>query len=189
MKIRRVVTGHDEDGKAVVKWDSELESVSGRPGFYRSEMWATKQLPPVLTDEIIFVTADGSRGVKGHIKEGMKVLADRGEKIDHAHFVGCTFMMMLSAEATKPYNIPTIVSLNTLMVDGTGMCGVCRVLVDGNTKFACVDGPDFDGHLINWDNVFQRKKAYEGEENLAYQFHKCRVDGAMTKDAKSQEAV
>ncbi|MCK5151445.1 MAG: sulfide/dihydroorotate dehydrogenase-like FAD/NAD-binding protein, partial [Candidatus Thorarchaeota archaeon] len=130
-----------------------------------------------------------SRGVRGHIKDGMKVLSDRGEKIDHSHFVGCTFMMMLSAEATKPYGIPTIVSLNTLMVDGTGMCGVCRVLVDGNTKFACVDGPDFDGHMVNWDMVFARKRGYEGEENLAYQFHKCRVDGAISQNAKSQEAV
>ena len=145
-----------------------------------------------VADEIIIVTADGSRGVKGHIKEGMKVLADRGEKIDHAHFVGCTFMMMLSAEATKPHDIPTIVSLNTLMVDGTGMCGVCRVLVDGETKFACVDGPDFDGHLVDWNMVFARKRAYEGEENLAYQFHKCRVDGAISdtaKTGKTQEAV
>ncbi len=142
-----------------------------------------------VTDEIIIVTADGSRGVRGHIKDGMKVLSDRGERIDHSHFVGCTFMMMLSAEATKPYGIPTIVSLNTLMVDGTGMCGVCRVLVDGNTKFACVDGPDFDGHMVNWDIVFARKRAYEGEENLAYQFHKCRVDGAISKNTKSQEAV
>ncbi|NIR15018.1 MAG: sulfide/dihydroorotate dehydrogenase-like FAD/NAD-binding protein, partial [Desulfobacterales bacterium] len=113
---------------------------------------------------IIVVTADGSRGVTGHIKDGMKFLEERKEKIDHAHFVGCTFMMMLSAEATKPYGIPTIVSLNTLMVDGTGMCGVCRVLVDGQTKFACVDGPDFDGHLVDWDLVFARKRAYEGEE-------------------------
>ena len=87
-----------------------------------------------VTDEIIIVTADGSRGVTGHIKDGMKFLEERNEKIDHAHFVGCTFMMMLSAEATKPYGIPTIVSLNTLMVDGTGMCGVCRVLVDGEIR-------------------------------------------------------
>jgi len=142
-----------------------------------------------VTDEIIIVTADGSRGVKGHIKDGMKELSDRGEKIHHSHFVGCTFMMMLSAEATKPHGIPTIVSLNTLMIDGTGMCGVCRVLVDGSTKFACVDGPDFDGHNVNWDIVFARKRAYEGEENLAYQFHKCRVDGAKSQKAKSQEAV
>ncbi|MFW9851224.1 MAG: sulfide/dihydroorotate dehydrogenase-like FAD/NAD-binding protein [Candidatus Thorarchaeota archaeon] len=142
-----------------------------------------------VTDEIIIVTADGSRGVRGHIKDGMKVLSDRGEKIDHSHFVGCTFMMMLSAEATKPYGIPTIVSLNTLMIDGTGMCGVCRVMVDGNMRFACVDGPDFDGHLVDWDMVFARKRAYEGEENLAYQFHKCRIDGAISPHSKSQEAV
>jgi ferredoxin--NADP+ reductase len=73
------------------------------------------------------------------------------------------------------------------MVDGTGMCGVCRVLVNGETKFACVDGPDFDGHKVDWEMVFARKRAYEGEENLAYQFYKCKMDGAITENAK--EAV
>jgi len=144
-----------------------------------------------VADELMIVTADGSRGVKGHIAEGLKTLTDRNEKIDHAHFVGCTFMMMLSAEATKPHDIPTIVSLNTLMVDGTGMCGVCRVEVGGITKFACVDGPDFDGHQVNWDMVFARKGAYVAEENMAYQFYRCSMDGASMERSeigKEEEA-
>ncbi len=137
-----------------------------------------------VADELIIVTADGSRGVKGHVAEGLKTLTDNNEKIDHAHFVGCTFMMMLSAEATKPHGIPTTVSLNTLMVDGTGMCGVCRVEVGGITKFACVDGPDFDGHQVNWDMVFARKGAYFAEENMAYQFYRCGMERALTKTDK-----
>lgn len=133
-------------------------------------------------DEVIIATADGSRGVRGHVWEAIKILEERGEKIDHAHFVGCTYMMMTSSRATEPAGIPTIVSLNSLMVDGTGMCGCCRVLVGGETKFACVDGPDFNGHLVDWDNVFARAGAYVGEENLAYQFHQSRADGAIKDD-------
>jgi ferredoxin--NADP+ reductase len=140
-----------------------------------------------VTDELVVITADGSRGVKGHIAEGLKALVERSEKIDHAHFVGCTFMMMLSAEATRPHDIPTTVSLNTLMVDGTGMCGVCRVEVGGITKFACVDGPDFDGHQVNWEMVFARKGAYAAEENMAYQFHGLSLDGAAKKESKGHQ--
>jgi ferredoxin--NADP+ reductase len=88
-----------------------------------------------VADEVIIATADGSRGVRGHVWEAIKILEERGEKIDHAHFVGCTYMMMTSSRATEPAGIPTIVSLNSLMVDGTGMCGCCRVLVGGETKF------------------------------------------------------
>ena len=135
-----------------------------------------------VADEVIIATADGSRGVRGHVWESFKILVERGENIDHAHFVGCTYMMMTSSKATEPAGIPTIVSLNSLMVDGTGMCGCCRVLVGGETKFSCVDGPDFDGHLVDWDNVFARAGAYVADENLAYQFHQSRVDGAIKDD-------
>jgi len=143
-----------------------------------------------VVDELLIATADGSRGVKGHIAEALKTVTERNERIDHAHFVGCTYMMMISAEATKPHDIPTIVSLNTLMVDGTGMCGVCRVEVGGITKFACVDGPDFDGHQVNWDMVFARKGAYVAEENMAYQFYRCGMDGApMEGSGASRDEV
>jgi len=129
-----------------------------------------------VADELMITTSDGSRGLKGHVKDAVQILIDRGEKLDHAHFVGCTFMMMVSSEATRTAKIPTIVSLNALMVDGTGMCGCCRVLVGGKTKFACVDGPDFDGHKVDWDNVASREGAYVADEHLAYQFYQLKED-------------
>ncbi len=129
-----------------------------------------------VADEVLITTSDGSLGIKGHAHDAVKILVERGEKIDHAHFVGCTYMMMTSSNATKEWNIPTVVSLAALMVDGTGMCGCCRVLVGGETKFACVDGPDFDGHLVDWDMVAKRQGAYVLDENLAYQFYKIRED-------------
>ncbi len=141
-----------------------------------------------VVDDLYVATADGSRGIKGHIPEALPHILEKEGKIDHAHFVGCTYMMMISCNGTKSYEIPTIASLNTLMVDGTGMCGVCRVEVGGLTKFACVDGPDFDGHQVNWDLVFARKSAYVVEENLAYQFHKCRNVGAIIKAPGTQQS-
>jgi ferredoxin--NADP+ reductase len=142
-----------------------------------------------VVDELYIVTADGSRGLKGHVPEALPHILEKEGKIDHAHFIGCTYMMMVSARGTKEHDIPTTVALNTLMIDGTGMCGVCRVEVNGQTKFACVDGPDFDGHSVNWDMVFARKHAYVAEENMAYQFHKCRSDGALIEGAKKQKEV
>ncbi|MFW9808321.1 MAG: sulfide/dihydroorotate dehydrogenase-like FAD/NAD-binding protein [Candidatus Thorarchaeota archaeon] len=142
-----------------------------------------------VVDDLYIVTGDGSRGIKGHVKEALPHILEKEGKIDHAHFVGCTYMMMVSSQGTKPHNIPTIAALNTLMVDGTGMCGVCRVEVAGETRFACVDGPDFDAHKVNWDLVFARKRAYVVEENLAFQFHRCRQDGAILKENQTQKEV
>ncbi|MGY5876834.1 MAG: sulfide/dihydroorotate dehydrogenase-like FAD/NAD-binding protein [Candidatus Thorarchaeota archaeon] len=142
-----------------------------------------------VSDEVVIASGDGSRGIKGHVKEALKVLIDeQGQKFDYAHFVGCTYMMMVSSQGTKPYGIPTTVALNALMVDGTGMCGCCRVEVGGSTKFACVDGPDFDGHQVNWDKVFERAHAYSAEENMSYQFLQCKRDGAV-KATKGQKEV
>jgi ferredoxin--NADP+ reductase len=142
-----------------------------------------------VCDELIITTSDGSRGIKGHVRDVVDQLIKRGEKIDHAHFVGCTFMMMQSSKATSPHKVPTIVSLNALMVDGTGMCGCCRVNVGGETKFACVDGPDFDGHQVDWDMVASRAGAYVPDENLAYQFYHIKEDGAMKESQEHEEEV
>ena len=142
-----------------------------------------------FVDELYIVTGDGSRGIKGHVKEALPHILEKEGKIDHAHFVGCTYMMMVSSRGTAPHKIPTIAALNTLMVDGTGMCGVCRVEVEGQTRFACVDGPDFDAHKVNWDLVFTRKRSYVAEENLAFQFHRCKQDGAVLKKDVTQKEV
>jgi NAD(P)H-flavin reductase len=115
-----------------------------------------------VCDELRVATKDGSRGIKGGVQEIFADLAGQG--VDMFVAVGCTFMMRMASEATKPSGIPTLVALNPIMVDGTGMCGACRVSVDSRTRFACVDGPVFDGHTVDWDELFSRRGAYTREE-------------------------
>ncbi len=115
-------------------------------------------------DEFLIATKDGSVGTKGGVQEVIAKLVERGEKIDQAFIIGCTFMMMLVSEKTKELGIPTQTALNPIMLDGTGMCGACRVTVSDKTKFTCVDGPFFDGHKINWKELLQRQSAYSKEE-------------------------
>ena len=117
-----------------------------------------------VCDELIIVTKDGSKGIKGGVQEAISMLTDRGEKIDQAYIVGCTFMMMLVCDTTKNLGIPTQTAMNPLMVDGTGMCGCCRVNLGGVTTFACVDGPFLDGLKIDWIELIQRQAAFNLEE-------------------------
>ena len=117
-----------------------------------------------VCDELYLATRDGSRGVKGGVQEVFTDLMNKGVAIDQFVVIGCTFMMRMVTEATKPYGVPTYVALNPIMVDGTGMCGACRVSVSDDTRFACVDGPIFDGHLVDWDEIFSRRAAYAREE-------------------------
>jgi aerobic-type carbon monoxide dehydrogenase small subunit (CoxS/CutS family) len=110
------------------------------------------------------------------------MLVARGEKIDQAYVIGCTFMMMMVSNLAKELGIPTQVALNPIMLDGTGMCGACRVTLEGETKFACVDGPFFDGHQINWEELMMRNTSYQGVEIEALPqktiqlVHACRCD-------------
>ncbi len=117
-----------------------------------------------VCDELIIATKDGSRGTRGGVQEVIVNLVQRGVDVAMFVAVGCTFMMRMAAEATKPLEIPTLVALNPIMVDGTGMCGACRVSIEGRTRFACVDGPFFDGHGVDWDELFSRRSAYSREE-------------------------
>ena len=117
-----------------------------------------------VSDRLIVITRDGSRGLPGHIGKLKTLLADPGVRPDRVIVNGCNYLMMRAAQETRPMDIRTIVSLNTLMIDGTGMCGVCRVTVNSSTKFACVDGPHFDAHEVDWDELTQRRKAYLSEE-------------------------
>jgi NAD(P)H-flavin reductase/ferredoxin/Fe-S-cluster-containing hydrogenase component 2 len=117
-----------------------------------------------VCDELHIATKDGSRGRKGGVQEVFTDLMKQGVSIDQLVAIGCTFMMRMVAEATKPYGVPTYVALNPIMVDGTGMCGACRVSVGEHTRFACVDGPIFDGHAVDWDELFSRRSAYAREE-------------------------
>jgi ferredoxin--NADP+ reductase len=117
-----------------------------------------------ISDEVNYATTDASKGYKGHAHDRLKEDLESGIRYDHIIAVGCTFMMYRISQVTKPFGIKTIVSMNPIMIDGTGMCGACRIEVDGTTKFACVDGPHFDGHLVDWDLILARRKAYLEEE-------------------------
>ncbi len=120
------------------------------------------------SDEVIVMTDDGSYGKKGLVTAGMEEVIQR-EKVHKAFVIGPAIMMKFGSFTTKKYNIPTDVSLNTIMVDGTGMCGACRVSVGGKTKFVCVDGPEFDAFQVNWEEMMMRMGAYKTQEHEAYE--------------------
>jgi len=120
------------------------------------------------SDELIIMTDDGSSGKKGLVTAGMEEVIQR-EKVNSCTIIGPAIMMKFGALTTKKYNIPTEASLNTIMVDGTGMCGACRVSVGGKTKFVCVDGPEFNAHDVNFDEMLSRLGAYKNEEMEAYE--------------------
>ncbi|MFH1322037.1 MAG: sulfide/dihydroorotate dehydrogenase-like FAD/NAD-binding protein [Bacteroidota bacterium] len=142
-KGNKVICYSEARSEFLLYWNDKLEDVS---------------------DEVRYATADGSKGIKGHAWDKLEEDLKSGMKLDLIMAVGCTFMMYRISEITRPYGVKTIVSMNTVMIDGTGMCGACRLVVDGKTKFACVDGPHFDGHKIDWDIVLSRRKAYLEEE-------------------------
>ena len=117
-----------------------------------------------ISDEVLITTDDGSYGIKGFVTNAIEELIKRGEKIDQVTAIGPGVMMKSVAEATRPYGIKTVVSLKPIMVDGTGMCGGCRVQVGEETKFACVDGPEFDGHLVDFRGLMARGRMYRTQE-------------------------
>ena len=120
-----------------------------------------------FSDELFICTDDGSRGTKGFVSNILQNLIDEGKEINIVWAIGPVIMMKVVAELTRKYDLKTIVSLNPIMVDGTGMCGGCRVTVGGETKFACVDGPEFDGHLVDFDNLMLRNRRFIREEEKA----------------------
>jgi ferredoxin--NADP+ reductase len=117
-----------------------------------------------VSDRFVTLTRDGTSGKRGHMGSLPEIVRTLPMRIDRVILNGCNYMMMRGAQETLPLKIKTIVTLNTLMIDGTGMCGVCRVSVSSETKFACVDGPHFDGHQVDWAELTQRRKAYLREE-------------------------
>ena len=140
------------------------------------------------SDELIVMTDDGSYGEKGVVTVGMEKFIEQ-EHIDKVFAIGPPIMMKFCCKLTEKYNIPTDVSLNTIMVDGTGMCGACRLTIGGKTKFVCIDGPEFDGALVDWDEMFKRMgtfKQAEREEMAHFEEHLCKADGdGGTKAEKS----
>ncbi len=117
-----------------------------------------------LADRVLTITRDGTSGYKGHLKRLGEILTLEKIQPDRIIVNGCTFQMMKTSEMTRPLGIKTIVNMNPIMIDGTGMCGVCRLTVGGATKFACVDGPDFDGHEVDWEEFLNRRRIYNPEE-------------------------
>jgi len=124
-----------------------------------------------VSDELYISTDDGSKGYKGFVSDVLKGLIEKGYRFDIVYAIGPPLMMRATSEVTRPHGIKTVVSLNPIMVDGMGMCGACRVTVSGQTKFACIDGPDFDGHQVNFDELIKRLRMYQPKEKLAAQFH------------------
>lgn len=122
-----------------------------------------------VSDQLIVTTDDGSYARKGLVIEPLKELLEGNERIDRVIAVGPSIMMKYCAETTQPFGVKTMVSLNPIMLDGTGMCGCCRVSVGGMTKFACVDGPDFDGHQVDWDLLLARRRIYLDEEKRSFE--------------------
>ncbi|MEI6315922.1 MAG: sulfide/dihydroorotate dehydrogenase-like FAD/NAD-binding protein [Syntrophus sp. (in: bacteria)] len=129
------------------------------------------------SNELIVTTDDGSYGVHGFVSNVLQKIIDGGEKIDRVYAIGPVPMMKVIANLTRPYGIKTIVSLNAIMVDATGMCGACRVAVGGKTKFTCVDGPEFDGHQVDFDLLTSRLRMYCEQEGQSYERHRCGWQG------------
>ena len=129
-------------------------------------IWRDKM--EAISDEVIITTDDGSEGHKGFVTDPMREMLEKGEQVDLVLAIGPVIMMKNVAATTKPFGTKTTVSLNTIMVDGTGMCGGCRVTVGDETKFACVDGPEFDGHKVDFANLMQRQLMYKDQESLEY---------------------
>ncbi len=157
-------------GKAFREAGSSVVSVMGARSksllIYENEMRG-------ISDKVLITTDDGSAGMKGIITDALKAELE-ASGADTVMAVGPAPMMKAVCDATKPFGVRTIVSLNAIMIDGTGMCGGCRVHVGGQTKFACIDGPDFDGHLVDWDCLINRQRMYKTEEKESFEAWKKR---------------
>ena len=142
-----------------------------------------------IADEVIVMTDDGSYGRKGVVTVPLKEMCESENPPDRVVAIGPPIMMKFCCETTRPFGIKTIVSLNTIMIDGTGMCGGCRATVGGKTKFVCVDGPEFDGHQVDFDSVMKRLKAFVPQEKEVLEKHACRLQAqADALAAKQKEA-
>jgi ferredoxin--NADP+ reductase len=121
-----------------------------------------------VSDELVLTTDDGSCGLKGVVTVPLKGLLEGPAKIDRVIAIGPAVMMKFCSQTSQPFGVKTVVSLNSIMVDGTGMCGACRISVGGITKFACVDGPEFDGHAVDWNLLASRQRMYVAEEKVSF---------------------
>lgn len=152
----------------------EVDSIVG---FRNKDLIILEKEMKAASSRLFVTTDDGSNGNKSFVTDILKKLIDEGNKYDLVIAIGPLIMMKVVSNLTKQYDIKTVVSMNPVMVDGTGMCGGCRVTVGGKTKFACVDGPDFDGHEVDFDEAMRRQQMYKSEEKRSSEDHKCRMGG------------
>ena len=149
-------------------------------GFRNEHLIILKDELAAACTDLTIMTDDGSNGNKGFVTQALQAKLDAGKAYDEVIAIGPLPMMKAVCDLTKPKDIKTIVSVNPIMIDGTGMCGGCRVTVGGVTKFACVDGPDFDGHQVDWAEAISRSRMFRPEEQRAMEkLHKCRLTGGV----------
>ena len=148
-------------------------------GFRNKELIFLEEEMKASSDNLYIMTDDGSNGNKGLVTDQLKALLDSGIEYDMVIAIGPLVMMKFVSLTTKPYNVKTVVSMNSTMIDGTGMCGGCRLTVGGETKFACVDGPEFDGHLVDFDESIRRSAMYKKEETEKLHEHECRLQRSV----------
>ncbi len=160
--------------KHLHKMGVEVDSIVG---FRNKDLIILEEEMSAVSSRLFIATDDGSNGNKGFVTDILKKLIEEGNKYDMVVAIGPLIMMKVVSELTRQYGIKTIVSMNPVMIDGTGMCGGCRVTVGGKTKFACVDGPDFDGHQVDFDEAMRRQMMYKGEEKKSMENHACRMGG------------
>ncbi|MFA5657932.1 MAG: sulfide/dihydroorotate dehydrogenase-like FAD/NAD-binding protein [Oscillospiraceae bacterium] len=159
--------------KMLFKLGAEVDVIAG---FRSKDIVILEEEMKAVSTNLYIATDDGSYGKKGFVTNVLDELIENGAEYDVVVAIGPVLMMKFICEVTKKHNIKTIVSLNPIMVDGTGMCGGCRVTVDGQIKYACVDGPDFDGHLVDFEELMNRNSAFKEEEKN----HVCRLTGGQS---------
>ncbi|GAB6085523.1 sulfide/dihydroorotate dehydrogenase-like FAD/NAD-binding protein [Alkaliphilus crotonatoxidans] len=148
-------------------------------GFRNQEMIILEDEVRAVSDRLVVTTDDGSNGRRGFVTDVLKQLIEEGNQYDLVIAIGPLIMMKVVCDLTRQYDIKTIISMNPVMIDGTGMCGGCRVTYDGQTKFACIDGPDFDGHLIDFDEAMRRQRMYFDQEKRSLEAHQCTMGGLI----------
>ena len=151
-KGNRVITVIEARSSYLFYWEEKLKEVS---------------------DRLVYITRDGTKGLRGHVGRLPEIISSQKEPVNRVIVNGCTYLLKRGSDVTRPIGIKTIVNLNPIMLDGTGMCGVCRITVGSSTKFACVHGPDFDGHQVDWAELLQRRKTYVTEESIPLRTSRC----------------
>ncbi len=160
--------------KKLHQMGAEVDIVAG---FRNKDLIILEDEMRAACSRLIVTTDDGSNGTKGFVTDALKGLIDAGGNYDLVIAIGPLIMMKFICKLTAEYGIKTLVSMNPVMIDGTGMCGGCRLTVGGETKFACVDGPDFDGHLVDFDEAMRRQQMYKKDEKMTYEAHLCNLTG------------